>query len=108
LPDRVRQCLSALAVANRIRLSRAAVHRAVQGGEMTVGAALHAAECQTARLIDLLAWQHQWGPIRVQRLLNDLWHDARIPETATVGQVTDRQRALLLEALYGDHTSAAA
>lgn len=91
------QRMEALRKANRHRSARAALKRSLQARETTVGAVL--ADPQpfvlTMRVLNLLAAQRGYGPQKARMVL--LTH--QISPVKTVGGLSVRQRALLVEAL---------
>lgn len=93
------QHIEALARANRVRLTRAALKRSVAAGNVTAADVVRTCpwEAETMKLIELLTSQRRWGRTRARKLLNDL----RLREHKPLGDLTDRQRgelALALEA----------
>jgi hypothetical protein len=86
--------MSALAIANEVRLARYAVKRFVARGETTIGEALGDPCCQTMPVFDLLIEQRQWGRDRTVNVLGAL----AISEKRRIGELTDRQRSLLVRA----------
>lgn len=93
------QIMSALALANVIRLARTSLKHDVASGERTVPEILtDPPDCiRTLRLVDLLMWQHRWGIQRAQRLLRTV----RISERRTVASLTPRERLLVARVLEG-------
>lgn len=91
------QSLDALALANRIRLDRAALKRRIKAGEVGVAAIiLSPPECaRTMTAAALLRAQDRWGHKRVMRLLTPL----QIGERRELRRLTTRQRSALVEAL---------
>lgn len=83
------QHLQALERANRIRLARAELKRAISGGERAVADVLREPpECaETMQVVDLLMAQRRWGRARARRLLLS----AAVSELKTVGSLTARQ-----------------
>lgn len=90
------QHLIALEHANEIRFARARLRAGLAAGTVTVAGALDAECAQTMTLIDLLMSQHRWGR---QRALRALGHVGAVSERRRIGDLTDRQRGLLLLAL---------
>lgn len=88
------QHMSALAMANEIRLARYAVRRSVARGETTISQALEDPCCQTMPVFDLLIAQRWWGRARTANVLLGL----AISERRQVRKLTDRQRSLLIRA----------
>ena len=95
------QHMRALAHANRVRLARAELKRQVAEGEATVAEIVLACpwEAESMSIADLLMSQHRWGHTRCRRLLTGI----SIPETKTIGSMTERQRNELARRLNGDH-----
>jgi hypothetical protein len=93
------QHLAALERANRVRLARAALKRAISAGEASVADALLECpwEVESMTVADLLACQRRWGVTRCRRFLSA----SRISESRTVGTLTERQRNELAERLNG-------
>ena len=87
----VPQHLSALARANEVRFARARVKRALKAGRITLAQALDRDAVQSMRVMDLLACQHRWGPVRARKLLRA----AGCSERLLVEQLTERQRELI-------------
>ena len=91
------QHLRALERANRVRLARAELKRRIATGE--VSAADVAAECPweaaSMTVAELLTSQRRWGAQRCRKFLLAL----ALPETKTLGSLTDRQRGELVRAL---------
>jgi len=98
---RVPQHLRALEQANRVRLARAELKRQVAEGERTVAEIVRECpwEAESMQIADLLQSQHRWGHTRCRRLLTGI----SIPETKTIGSMTDRQRHVLAARLEGQH-----
>ena len=94
------QHLRALNQANRVRLARAELKRAIADGSKTVAEVVTNCPWEAASMSigDLLMSQHRWGKTRCRRFL------APIPmsETKTVGSLTERQRHDLAARLSGD------
>jgi hypothetical protein len=94
------QHLRALNQANRVRLARAELKRAIADGSKTVAEVVTNCPWEAASMSigDLLMSQHRWGKTRCRRFL------APIPmsETKTVGSLTERQRQDLAARLSGD------
>ncbi|MGH2951997.1 MAG: hypothetical protein ACRDKX_08140 [Solirubrobacterales bacterium] len=87
------QHMEALAHANRVRLARAALKRAVASGDL--GAAEIVRECpwevETMTVGELLRAQRRWGRTRVRKFLFSL----ALNENRELGRCTERQRAVL-------------
>ena len=97
------QHMRALDRANRVRLARAELKREIAEGSRTVADVV--AECpwesESMMISDLLMSQHRWGRTRCRRFLAA----ASIPETKTVGSMTQRQRACLAARLNGQEVA---
>jgi len=91
------QHMQALARANRVRLARAGLKRAVQAGEITASQVVTACpwEAETMRVSELLAAQQRWGRTRTRKFLVGLG----LSENKIVASLTQRQRTLLAAAL---------
>jgi hypothetical protein len=92
------QALTALALAQRLRLTRADVKRKIASGEMRVADVLtgeDGAAVDSMTVFDLIASQHRWGEGRTRRLLAHL----ALRESKTVGSLTPRQVSLIVESL---------
>lgn len=87
----------ALAKANEIRLARAAIKRRVKAGEVTVAGVLDEECVQSMPVLDLLMAQRRWGLERARRLVRAL----PAGEALAVGNLTQRQRAMLVSLLGG-------
>lgn len=87
----VPQHMSALERANAVRLARAQLKRDVKAGAVSIRDALDADCARRMRVLDLLAWQRGWGPVRAGKLLRR----AGCSERLLVEQLTDRQRQVL-------------
>jgi hypothetical protein len=94
------QHMRALSQANRVRLARAELKRAIADGSKTVAEVVTNCPWEAASMSigDLLMSQHRWGKTRCRRFL------APIPmsETKTVGSLTERQRRDLAARLTGN------
>lgn len=91
------QHMVALERANQIRLARAELKRRIRAGRVTVPMVLHSTpRCAlTMTVIDLLTAQQRWGDVRARKLLARL----AIPERRVLGNLTLRQRRLLIDEL---------
>ncbi|MDQ3850276.1 MAG: hypothetical protein M3296_06645 [Actinomycetota bacterium] len=87
------QHMQALQRANQVRLARADLKRRIADGEVSVGQVLLTCpwEAASMTIADLLLSQHRWGHARSRKFLGGIG----IPETKTVGSLTDRQRHAL-------------
>lgn len=86
---------AALARANKIRLKRAALKRAVRAGETAIQDLLTEAAVQNVRLGEVLTWPKRWGHTRARRLLRQVGAS----EHVLVKDMTKRQRQALELAL---------
>jgi hypothetical protein len=86
------QHMTALQLANRVRLARAATKQRIADGEVTVAELLSAEpvpwEIESMAIADLLMSQHRWGRSRMQRFLSPI----PMLETKKIGTMTSRQR----------------
>ncbi len=91
------QHMQALARANRVRLARAELKRAVGRGEVDVTEVIRDVpwETESMTLAELLTSQRRWGRTRARKLLQAL----ALSENKRIGTLTPRQRALLTSAL---------
>jgi len=87
------QHIRALARANHVRLARAQLKRGVAFGNVDVAEVILYCpwEVQSMAVADLLISQPRWGQTRSRKLLAQI----PVPETKTVGSMTDRQRRAL-------------
>lgn len=85
------QSMEALAHGDQIRLARSRAKKAMRAHELSLEAALRLECCQGMRISQLLEAQWNWGPARSLGLLGKLG----ISPLRRVGQLTDRQRALI-------------
>jgi hypothetical protein len=90
------QYMRALQRANEVRLARAELKRRISTGELDIAEVIRECpwEVRNMPVVDLLLSQYRWGGIRCRKLLVSL----RMPETKTVGSLTDRQRETLATA----------
>ena len=91
------QHLRALARANRVRLARAALKRAVGSGERSATRSILECpwECESMSVSELLSSQRRWGRTRSRKFLVGL----ALSENKRIGTLTPRQRMLLASAL---------
>jgi hypothetical protein len=91
--------MRALAQANRVRLARAELKRQVGEGECTAAEVVLACpwEAESMPIDDLLMSQRRWGRTRCRRFLQTI----QIPESKTIGSLTQRQRLELATRLSG-------
>jgi hypothetical protein len=85
--------MQALQRANEVRLARASLKRSIGGGGLTVGEVILTCpwEAASMTIAELLTSQRRWGTSRCSKFLAGIG----MPETKTVGSMTERQRALL-------------
>lgn len=97
------QHMEALARANRVRLARAELKRAISRGEADIADVIRECpwETESMTLTELLTSQRRWGRTRARKLLQAL----ALGENKRLGTLTPRQRALLASAL-GDRVLA--
>ena len=88
------QSMEALVLANEVRLARADLKRRVKDGETDIREVLREVpeEVASMKVFDLLAAQHRWGRQRVLRLMRD----AELSESKRLGELTERQRRVLI------------
>ena len=87
------QHMRALQRANEVRLARAELKRNVGLGEIAVGEVILTCpwEAASMTIAELLASQRRWGTSRCSKFLAGIG----MPETKTIGSMTERQRSLL-------------
>jgi len=87
------QHMQALQRANEVRLARAGLKRQVADGAITAGEVILSCPWEAASMTigELLVSQHRWGTTRCRKFLVEIG----MPETKTVGSMTDRQRRAL-------------
>ena len=87
------QHMQALQRANEVRLARAELKRRVSEGAVTAGEVILMCpwEAASMTIAELLVSQHRWGATRCRKFLAEIG----MPETKTVGSMTDRQRRAL-------------
>ena len=87
------QHMQALQRANEVRLARAELKRNVADGAATVGEIITGCpwEAASMTIAELVTSQRRWGTTRASKFLAEIG----LPETKTVGSMTDRQRGLL-------------
>jgi hypothetical protein len=109
-PTSAPQHLRALASANRVRLARAALKRAVASDQTTAAEVILDSpwEAESMAISELLSSQRRWGRTRSRKFLSRLG----LSENKKIGTFTPRQRQLLADGLNGkpqdDATGAAA
>lgn len=89
----------ALEKANHVRVFRRDLKRQISAGELSVQAVLLAQpwEAATMTVYDLLKSRPRWGRTKTVSFL----HRHRVSESQTVGGLTTRQRAAIVEHLNG-------
>lgn len=87
------QHMQALQHANKVRLARAELKRKIGSGTLTVAEVILTCpwEAASMTIAELLTSQRRWGTTRASKFLAGIG----MPETKTVGSMTDRQRGLL-------------
>jgi len=87
------QHMQALQRANEVRLARADLKRKVGEGAITVGDVILTCPWEAASMTisELLVSQRRWGTTRASKFLAGIG----MPETKTVGSMTERQRRAL-------------
>jgi hypothetical protein len=87
------QHMEALEHANRVRLARAALKRAVAAGDVDVAEIVRHCpwEVETMTVGELLRSQRRWGRTRARKFLFSL----ALNENRELGRFTERQRAVL-------------
>jgi hypothetical protein len=89
--------MQALARANRVRLARAELKRAIARGDAEVAEVIRDCpwETESMSLAELLTSQRRWGRTRSRKFLQCL----ALSENKRLGTLTQRQRTLLATAL---------
>jgi hypothetical protein len=89
--------MDSLSKANEIRIARARLKQQLRAGEARVEQILASPpKCVgTATVLDLLLAVPKIGPVRAGRLLSS----ARVSQSASIGKLTERQRAHLVDLL---------
>ena len=87
------QHMQALAHANRVRLARASLKRAILANQIDVTEVVRDCpwEVETMTIGELLRSQRRWGRTRVRKFLTSL----ALNENRELGRLTDRQRNVL-------------
>jgi hypothetical protein len=87
------QHMQALQRANEVRLARAELKRQVGEGAIAVDEVILTCpwEAASMTIAELLTSQRRWGTTRCRKFLAGIG----MPETKTVGSMTERQRTLL-------------
>jgi hypothetical protein len=96
-PAAVPQHIRALEHANRVRLARAALKRAVGAGDLSAAQVVRSCpwEAETMSVSELLRSQSRWGRTRTRKFLVPL----AVNENRRLGRLTLRQREALAGAL---------
>ena len=96
------QHMQALAHANRVRLARASLKRAVLANQIDVTEVVRECpwEVETMTIGELLRSQRRWGRTRVRKFLSSL----ALNENRELGRLTDRQRNVLAAELSAKAT----
>lgn len=91
------QHLRALEHANRIRLARAALKRAIKAGQADIAEVIRSCpwEVRTMTVSELLRSQTRWGRTRARKFLAPL----ALSENRQLGRLTIRQREVLASEL---------
>jgi hypothetical protein len=87
------QHMQALAHANRVRLARASLKRAIGSSQLDVTEVVRDCpwEVETMTIGELLRSQRRWGRTRVRKFLSSL----ALNENRELGRLTERQRKVL-------------
>jgi hypothetical protein len=101
-PGQSPQHMQALAHANRIRLARAALKRAIKSGQATAADVVRdcPSEVESMTVSELLRSQTRWGRTRVRKFLIPL----AVNENRELGRLTVRQRGELARRLDAKKT----
>jgi hypothetical protein len=85
--------MQALQRANEVRLARAELKRQIADGLITVREVISECpwEAASMTIAELLVSQRRWGTTRCSKFLSGIG----LPETKTIGSMTERQRNLL-------------
>jgi hypothetical protein len=94
--------MQALAHANRVRLARASLKRAILANQIDVTDVVRKCpwEVETMTIGELLRSQRRWGRTRVRKFLSSL----ALNENRELGRLTDRQRNVLAAELTAKAT----
>jgi hypothetical protein len=94
------QHMQALRRANEVRLARAQLKRGVGDGTISVRKVVLDCPWEAASMtvIELLLSQRRWGTTRCSKFLGAVG----IPESKTVGAMTQRQRKALVDEMSAD------
>jgi hypothetical protein len=92
-PPQQPQHMQALRRANEVRLARAELKRRVGDGDISAADVVLNTpwEAASMTIFELLGSQHRWGSTRCRKFLAE----NELPETKTVGSMTERQRRAL-------------
>jgi hypothetical protein len=98
----VPQHMQALAHANRVRLARASLKRAILANQIDVTEVVRTCpwEVETMTIGELLRSQRRWGRTRVRKFLSSL----ALNENRELGRFTERQRKVLAAGLAAKQT----
>ena len=96
------QHMEALAHANRVRLARASLKRAILAGQADVVQVVRTCpwEVRTMTVGELLRSQRRWGRARARKFLSSL----ALNENRELGRLTERQRGVLATELQAKAT----
>ena len=96
------QHMEALAHANRVRLARASLKRAILAGQVDVVQVVQTCpwEVSTMTVGELLRSQRRWGRARARKFLSTL----ALNENRELGRLTERQRGVLAAELEAKAT----
>jgi len=96
-PASIPQHMQALEHANRIRLARASLKRAVAAGQVDAAVIVRdpPAEVESMSVGELLRSQRRWGRTRARKFLFSL----ALNENRELGRLTERQRHLIASEL---------
>ena len=101
-PAAIPQHMQALAHANRVRLARASLKRAVATGAVDAAEIVRSCpwEVESMTVGELLRSQRRWGRTRARKFLFSI----ALNENRELGRLTARQRALLATELEAKRT----
>jgi hypothetical protein len=101
-PAAMPQHMQALAHANRVRLARASLKRAVSTGAVDAAEIVRSCpwEVESMTVGELLRSQRRWGRTRARKFLFSI----ALNENRELGRLTARQRALLATELEAKHS----
>lgn len=93
VPAHMPQHMRALAEANRVRLARAALKRAVEAGDVDTAEVVRECpwEVETMTIGELLRSQRRWGRTRARKFVASM----ALNENRQLGRLTLRQRSVL-------------